>query len=226
MGSLGAVWGGTVAFLIGPIWKTVKQWPASSKKFFLSSVLILAVAAGIYFKIRAGHTAKLEMLFKEDRELELNAAPKKQHFMQLLREKEDAKNLPEYLQRCVELEPAIDDYESAEREVDNLLGQMQQEIGELKPQASYGRLLPGLTVLRAVFAKDMEGAEAHRKEIYYAKQLPDIPIAERSQFYNANIQPIAEQESKIAQDEIETLKDAKRRGIRLPEGVYKGAGIN
>jgi hypothetical protein len=220
---LGAVWGGTAASLIGPIWKAAKQWPASYHKFITFGVLITGAVAGGYIWVRAGHTAKLEMLFKEDQEVERNAAPKKQHFMQLTRE--NPKGYAEYLQRCAELEPAINDYEASERQVDNLLGQMQQEIGALKPQASYGSLLPGFAVLRAVFAKDMEGAEAYRRETGYAKQLPGIPVAERIQFYNANIQPVVEQEYKIAQEEIAILKDAKMRGITLPESVYQGAGI-
>jgi len=222
---LGAVWGGTAASLIGPIWKAAKQWPAPYKKMALFGMLIIVAVAGGYIWIRARQTAKLEALFKEDEELERNAAPKKQNFPQLLREKQNAKSLPEYLQVCAELEPVLNDYESFERQVDGLLGQMQQEIGELKPQASYGGLLPGFAVLRAVSAKDIEVAEALRKEIEYAKQLPGIPVADRIQFYNANIQPIVEQESKIAQEEIEILKDAKRRNITLPKSVYEGAGI-
>jgi hypothetical protein len=222
---LGGVWGFTTVYLIGPFWKAMKQWPASYKKFILSGGLITVVVTGGYFKIRAGHTGKLEMLFKEDHELELNAAPKKQHFMQLLKEKENAKNVPEYLQWCAELESAINDYEAVERQGDNLIGQMQQEISELKPQASYGSLLPGFAVLRAVFAKDIEAMEAHRREIGYAKQLPNIPEADRIQFYNANIRPVVEQERKIAVDEVEILKDAKTRSITLPESLYQGAGI-
>jgi hypothetical protein len=223
MSDLGAVWGGTAAFLIGPFWKAMKQWPARRRTFFLSGLLIIVAVAGSWFWVRARQTAKLETLFKEDQEIERDAAPKKQRFMQLTRE--NPQTLDAYLQRCAELEPAINDYEAVERQVDNLLSQMQQEIGELKPQANYGSLLPGFAVLRAVFAKDIEAAEAYRREIGYAKQLPGIPEADRTRFYIANIQPIVEQESKIAQEEIAILKDAKMRGVRLPESVYQGAGI-
>jgi len=225
MSDLGAVWGVTAAFLIGPFWKMMKQWPARRRTSFLSGLLIIVAVAGGWFWIRVRQTAKLQELFKEDRDVESDAAPKKQRFMQLLSEKQNAKTLPEYLQRCAELEPAINDYEAAERQVDNLLSQMQQEIGGLKPQGSYASLLPGFAVLRAVFAKDIEGAEAQRKEIEYAKQLPNIPEAGRAQFYTSNIQPVAEQEGKIAQDETAILKDAKTRGVVLPESVYQGAGI-
>jgi hypothetical protein len=224
-GDLGAAWGITAAFLIGPFWKAIRQWPARRKAIVLSGVFIIVVVAGGSFWVRVRQTTKLQMLFKEDQEIERDAAPKKQRFMQLLSEKESAKTLPEYLQRCAELEPSISDYETSERQVDDLLGQMQQEIGELKPQGSYGRLLPGFAVLRLVFAKDIEGVEAERKEIGYAEQLPNIPEAGRAQFYTSSIQHVVEQESKIAQDETAILKDAKARGVTLPESVYQGAGI-
>jgi len=225
MGDLGAVWGGLGGFLISPGWKAFKRWPAPRKKFALSAVVISTLFAGVYFLVRARQTAKLDALFKADQELDRNSAPKKQHFMQLLKEKENIKDLSEYLQWCVELEPAINDYEAVERQGDNLLDQMQQEIGALKPRAGYGRLLPGFAVLRAVVAKDIEGEEAYRREIEYAKQLPGISIADRVQFYNANIQPIVEVESKIARDEVGILKDAKARGVKIPESVYQDAGM-
>jgi hypothetical protein len=224
-GDLGAIWGGTVAFLIVPMWKAVKQWPAPYKKFILSGVVIGVAAAGGYIWIRASHTAKLKTLFEEDHELELNAAPKKQRFMQLMREKENANSLPEYLQRCAELETAINDYETVERQVDNLVSQVQQEIEKLKPMASYASLFQKLTVLRAIFEKDLEAAKVYRKEIEYAKELPGISAADRIRFYSANIQPVVELEHKIAQDELEIVKDAKVRGVALPGSMYQEFGI-
>ena len=222
---LGGFWGAMTAFMIGPAWKAMKQWSESRRKLVLSSAIGVVVVIGLLFWIRGRQTVKLQELFKEDREVESDAAPKKLRFMQLLSEKQNAKTLPEYLQRCAELAPAINDYEAVERQVDNLLSQMQQEIGELKPQGSYGSLLPGFAVLRAVFAKDIAGAETQKKEIEFAKQLPNIPEAQRSQFFNVNIQPVMKQETTIAQEEIEILKEAKSRGITLPKGVYQSAGI-
>jgi hypothetical protein len=224
-GFIGAVWGGAAVFLIGPTWKAMKQLPAPRRRFVLSTVTVFVAVIGFWFWSRVQQTTRLQALFERDREFEKTAAPKKQRFMQLLSEKQNAKTLPEYLQRCADLEPAIGDYVDAEHQVDNLLGQMQQEIGGLKPPGSYGTLLPGLAVLRAVIAKDMAAAEAQKKEIEFAKQLPEIPEAQRAQFYTTNIQPIVEQESKIAQEEVAIIQDAKSRGITLPASVYEGAGI-
>src|ERR1700680_1563690 len=82
---LGGIWGATAASLIGPAWKTIKQWPARRRTFVLSGLFIIVAVAGGLFWIRARQTAKLEELFKEDEELERNFAPKKQNFPQLLR---------------------------------------------------------------------------------------------------------------------------------------------
>ena len=223
--TMGGIWGAMTAFMIAPAWKAMKQLPESRRKAVLSGTVGVVAVLGFLFWVRARQTGRLQTLFEKDREFEQTAAPKKQRFMHLLSAKQNAKSLPEYLQTCADLEPAIGDYETAEQQVDSLLAQMQQQIGELKPPGGYDRLLPGFAVLRAVFAKDIAGAEAQKKEIEFAKQLPNIPEAQRAQFYTDNIQPIIEQESQIAQEEVAILKDAKSRGITLPAGVYKGAGI-
>ncbi len=189
------------------------------------SVLLIAAFAGGYIGIRASHVAKLEMVLNEVRELGKKAAPQKQLFVKLAREKRDAQTLAEYTQRCSELEPALKDYVASEVQMDNLFSQSQQEIEELKPNANYTSSLPALGVLRAVFAKDIEGAKFFGKEIEYAKQLPNIPETNRTQYYKANIQPAIEEEGKIARDEIEILKDAKARNINLPVSMYKEYGI-
>jgi hypothetical protein len=190
----------------------------------ITGLLFSAALAGSYFGIRAGHTAKLKTLFKETQELEVKGVPQKQLFMKLVRE--NTKDLPQYLQRCAELEHAINDYETSERQLDNVLIQSQQEIEALQPKASFASTLPMLSVMRALLGKDLEALKVYRKETEYAKQIPGIPQADRIRFYNANIRPVVEQERKIAVDEIEILKDAKARGIGLPESMYQEAGIS
>lgn len=143
--------------------------------------------------------------------------------MQLARE--DTKTLPEYLQRCEQLEPAINDYEAAEKQMDNLFVQVQEQINELKPKADYANLTPFIEVLRAIMGKDLEAATAYRKEIAFAKQLPAIPATDRLRFYNSNIQPVLAQESQIAKEEIEIMRESKARGIKLPENLLQDAGI-
>lgn len=186
-------------------------------------VIIGVVAIGAYLGVRAGHKAKLDVLSKEMHELGLKSAPTKERFVALTTK--TAPGLPEYLQRCEQLEAVLNDYEPALKQMDNLMNQMQQELQELNSDPGYASLLPVVTVMRAVVAKDLESAKTFRKEIDYAKQLPNVPESDRTRFYSANIQPVVEQEGRIAQDEIEILKDAKARGVKLPESMYQQVGL-
>jgi hypothetical protein len=139
--------------------------------------------------------------------------------------RENPQTLDAYLQRCSELEPALNDYETSERQMDDVMAQMQQEIGGLKPKGSYVGMLPMLSVMREIMGKDLEGAKAYRQEIEYAKQLPGIPESGRMKFYTANIEPVIEQEHKIGQDEMEIMRDAKARGVEMPDNMLQDAGI-
>lgn len=221
---LGAIWGGAGAFLLGPAWRAVKQWPRRSKMLLLSGAVITAVLVCVLFKIRIDQTAKLESLLAETRDVAARGAPQKQQFMKLTRE--NPQTLPEYLQRCAELEPVINDYSASEQQMNDLLVQVQQQIGELRPQGSYGAMLPMLGVMRAILAKDLEGAKIYKQEVDYARQLPSISEKQRIQFYNTNIEPVLEREHQVALDEIAILKDAKTRGIAMPANMLQDAGLN
>jgi hypothetical protein len=221
---LGAIWGGTGAFLLGPAWKAVEQWPRRSKMLLLSGVVITAVLVGVLFKVRIDQTAKLELLLAETRDVAAKGAPRKQQFMKLTRE--NPQTLPEYLQRCAELEPVINDYSASEQQMDDLLAQVQQQIGELRPQGSYGAMLPILGVMRTILAKDLVGAKIYKQEVDYAKQLPGMSEKQRIQFYNTNIEPVLEQEHQVAMDEMAILKDAKTHGIAMPTNMLQDAGLN
>jgi len=221
---LGAIWGGAGGLLLVPAWKAVKQWPRRSKVLLLSGVVITAVPVGVLFKVRLDHTAKLESLFAEIHDVAAKGAPQKQQFMKLTRE--NPHTLPEYLQLCAELEPVINDYSASEQQMDDLLAQVQQQIGELRPQGSYGAMLPMLGVTRAILAKDLEGAKIYKQEVDHAKQLAGMSEKQRIQFYNTNIEPLHEQEHQVALDEIAILKDAKARGIAMPANMLQDAGLN
>jgi hypothetical protein len=221
---LGAIWGGTGAFLLGPAWKAVKQWSRRSKMLLLSGVVITAVLVCVLFKIRIDQTAKLESLLHRVHDVAARGAPQKQQFMKLTRE--NPQTLPEYLQRCAELEPAINDYSDSEQQMDDLLAQVQRQISELRPRGSYGEMLPMLGVMRAILAKDLEGARIYKQEVEYAKQLPSMSEKQRIQFYNINIEHVLEREQQVALDEIAILKDAKTRGIAMPTSMLQDAGLN
>lgn len=193
----------------------------------IAVVLISAATVGTYAgfraghqaSLRAGHQARLDMLTKQVDALAVRTMPTKQRIIQL--ETRDTQNLPEYLQRCTDLEAAINDYEPALQQMDSLMSQTQQELQELKTNAGFASLLTSETVLRSVLSKDLEAARAYRKEIGYAKQLPGLPESERLRFYYANIQPVVDEEGRIAKDAIEILKAAEARGVMLPQAILK-----
>ena len=86
--------------------------------------------------------------------------------------------------------------------------------------------MPMATVLQNVFRKDIESARVFRKEVDYAKQLAALPTSDqRTRFYKANIMLAKEDEERIANDEVEILNAAKASGVKLPESMYREAGI-
>jgi len=216
--------GATAALLATPGWKAVRQWPAPRQKLLLFGVLVSVATIGGLFWIRVRQVARLETLFQEIHEVGTKGAPQKQLFMKLSRQ--DTQSLPEYLQRCADLEPVLNDYMISEQQMDAVLARTQQAIADLKPKGSFGNMLPMLSVMRKIMEKDLEGANAYKQEIAFAKQLPNIPAADRVRFYNENIGPVVKQEHKVAQDEFEVLKEAKARGVEdMPENLYRDAGI-
>lgn len=211
-------------FLLGPAWKAVKQWPWRSRMLLISGIVITVVLVCVLIKIRIDQTARVESLIAEIHDVAAEGAPQKQQFMKLTRE--NPQSLPEYLQRCSELEPVIVKYSASEQQLDGLLAQMQQRVAELRPQGSYGAMLPMLGVMRSIVAKDLEGAKVYKREVDYAKQLPGMPEKQRIQFFHINIEPVLEREHQIALDEVAIMKDAKARGIVMPANMLRDAGLN
>ena len=190
----------------------------------IAAILVGTTVMGTFSGIRAGHKARLEVLTKQIAELGATGASAKQRFVDAA--SRETPDLPEYIQRCNDLEAAINDYAPAIQHMDALLGQTQQELQDLKSDPSLATLLTTIVVMRSILRKDAESVEAFRKEIGFARQLAPIPPGGRSAFYDANIQPVVDEEGKIAKEEIEILKDAKARGVKLPQNLYSEYGIN
>ncbi len=190
----------------------------------ICAVLGLAAAYGSYLGNRAGHSAKLHSLSEQISALGIKGAPVKLRFIQNVRR--ETSTMPEYLQRCVDLESVLNEYEPALLMLDSLLSETAGELKYLNADARYAKLTPMVTVLQNIGRKDIESARAFRKEIEYAKKLAAISISDdRARFYKANIVPTKDDEERIANDEIEILKDAKARGVDLPESMYSEVGI-
>lgn len=183
----------------------------------IALVLLAFVATGSIGTALGVRNSKRDSLFAEISALGAKTAPIKQRFMELVRK--DSKTVPDYLQRCTDLESTLDQYEPALHQMDSLLSQMQDYI---KNDAAG---LETLSTTRSILQKDLEGASALRKEIANAKLLANMPAAEQLGFYDEKIKPIEAEELRIANEELEIMRGAQARGVKLSQQMYKDAGI-
>jgi hypothetical protein len=190
----------------------------------ICAVLLLAAEEGIRVGTHVRHVRNIAALTKELEALAPKSAPTTQQFVQIARQA--TPTMPEYIQRCNDLEAVLNDYESNLRDRDRVLGQGLEELQQPKADKGYAAIIPMLTVLQNLARKDLELARAFRKEVDYAKQLAAFATPDdQTRFYKANILPIKNDEKRIANEEMEILKDAKARGVNLPESLYREAGI-
>lgn len=185
----------------------------------IAVLLVSAGGAGTYSGIRAAHKSRLNGLLDQISELGTRTAPAKQKFVQIAIR--NVTNLSEYEQRCVDLEEAINEYEPALQQMGMVMGKVEQELQGDDPAA-----LEIVTTMRGIVQKDLQSVRTYKTEIKYAKQLPALRASSRNGFYDTNIQPVLDEEQRIAKDEVEILKTAKARGVRLPQNIYSAVGIN
>lgn len=133
--------------------------------------------------------------------------------------------MPDYILRCGKLGALLKDYESNLQEGDRILDQVLEELQQLKADRGYAEMIPTFTALQNVIRKDLQSAQAFRKEVDYAKQLAALAGTDQARFYTTYILPVIADEKRIANEEVEILKDAKAHGVHLPETLYREAGI-
>ena len=188
----------------------------------ICAVLLLAAEEGIRVGTHVRHVKKIETLTEQLKSLASKSAPTKQQFVQIARQA--TATMPEYIQRCSKLESILNDYESNLQDGDQVLGQVLEELQQLKADRGYAAMIPMFTVLQSVGRKDLESARAFRKEVDYGKQLAALTPDDQIRFYKASILPVKSDEKRIANEEIEILKDARAHGIDLGE-LYRQVGI-
>lgn len=190
-------------------------------KLFLvkaAAVVSLALIAAGYTGVYLGHRrAEVESITVQMASLGAKTAPVKQRFIQLARQ--DTPTIPDYLRRCTDLESALNEYEPALRQMLSLLAQMQTYLKD-DPTSS-----EAFETMRSIVQKDLESASSFRNEISNAKILATLPDGEQLNFYDQKIKPAQAEELRIANDEIEIMRNAKARGVKLPAQMYKEAGI-
>lgn len=188
----------------------------------ICAVLLVAGEEGMRVGTHVRHVKKIMVLTEQLNGLAPKSAQAKQQFVQISRQA--TPTMAEYIRRCGKLEPVLNDYESNLRDSDRVLGEVLEELQQLKADRGYAAMIPMLTALQSITRKDLESARAFRRELDYGKQLVALPLDDQMRFYKANILPIKIDEKRIANEEIEILKDAKAHGIDLGE-LYREVGI-
>lgn len=179
-------------------------------------VMVLALVAAGSIGVYLGTSSAANSAFAQMTILGARTAPIKQRFVGLARK--DTPTIPEYLQRCKDLESTLNEYEPALQQMDELMAQLQEHT------TNDPSTMDVLATMRSILQKDLESAKTFRKEVESAKLLAALPSSEQIRFYNTSIKPIQDEESRIANDEIEIMKRAKARGVKLGR-MYKEAGI-
>jgi hypothetical protein len=210
----------------------------------ICAVLLLAAEEGIRVGTHGRHRRNIVALTKELEALTTKSAPTAEQFVQIARQA--TPTMQEYIQRCNNLEAVLNDYESNLRDGDRVLGQVVEELQQLQAYKGYAAMdkgyaamdkgyaamdkgyvamIPMFTVLQNLEHKGLESALAFRKEVDYGKQLAALTPDDQVRFYKANILPVKSDEKRIANEELDILKDAKAHGLNLPESLYREAGI-
>lgn len=188
----------------------------------ICAVLLLVAEEGIRVGTHVRHVKKIEALTEQLEALAPKSVPTKQQFVQIARQA--TPTMAEYIHRCSKLEPVLNDYESNLRDGDRLLGQVLEELQHLKADRGYAAIIPMYAVIQTITRKDLESARAFRKEVDYGKQLAALTPDDQVRFYKTNILPVKSDEKRIANEEIDILKDAKAHDIALGD-LYREVGI-
>ena len=70
-------------------------------------------------------------------------------------------------------------------------------------------------------ARDQEGLELLNREVTLSGDLSTLPVTQRQLFYEEKIVPLHAKEDRIAQEEVNMAREAKGKGIPLPEDINR-----
>jgi len=124
----------------------------------------------------------------------------------------EAATFVEYVQQCRELEPLLDDVERTLHEAHEIYDAM-DELG-LEPSVR-----ETMTLMRKVANVEAEILALLRQEVFHANKLSALPPREQDAYYTAIIEPIRREQERLANEELSMLREAERRGIKLPSDV-------
>ncbi len=197
-------------------WEKIKQAePDTDSKFkrkhrmlgqimFAVVCFILAGAGSAGFTM-GERSAQIREFMSQVKSLAEKGKADKLRFMEIA--KRETATMPEYIQRCRDLEPAANQYESSLLQMKALFRSYSEKLAKKKQE-------PMLTV-ETIMQMDLDGIIVVKREVAAAKQLADLPPDQQMQFYRDNIQPIMREEDRLAQIEANAIADARSRGIRV-----------
>lgn len=169
----------------------------------LSAAFIAAGIGGTMSGNRAAKQTALENLSKRAYELGMESRPIKEQFQALM--SRDTPTMEAYLERCAELGPVNAQYRSALLKMDSLFAQLQ-------PMLADESALTKVNAMCSILLKDLEATQLVEKETQLAKKLATLAPDAQYRYYKQQIQPIQDEESKIAAEEIALIAAAKGKG--------------
>jgi PilZ domain len=154
----------------------------------------------------------LKVLADQVYALALKSSPIKRKFVSLA--KKNPSTMQAYVERCAELEGAVQEYEPVLEEMASLLGQAVQALqGDPVTLSSF-------MTIKALVEKNLESTRFVKEELAFAKELPNFSPPDQLRLYEQNIRPLREAQARLTADGIKLLSAAKSVGVPLPQEMY------
>ena len=179
--------------------------------FLTITILVSALALGVTAGARIEKNRKLNRTIDEMAKLGPKNAELRAEIKNIL--SKDTPTFEDYYLRSLKLEKVLDEYDLQQRRVAPLLNDL------LANSADSPKVAEIAATVQRVNNKDAEVVELFRLEIAKGKELNKLPSSRQAVFYRQEIIPIEQQASKIADQEIEMLRDAEKKGLKWPSDV-------
>jgi hypothetical protein len=180
----------------------------------IAAVLMLAVAiaGGVYSgNAQVQSRERYDRITAEVNDLTQRGLPVKQRFFAVAGR--EVRTLDEYIQRCNELGPVLNEYERFTQEMLVLFGRFEAEIQHLP------EIVEAVKVTRTVARQDLQIMELMHQEITHASKLPELDTIERNKLIAEVLQPIQDRQDRVLAEQAEIVRSALNRGVSLPENI-------
>ena len=174
------------------------------------TILITSLVLGATVGGRVEKNRKLNQTLDEMGKLGPKNAELREEIKTIL--SQDTPTFEDYYSRCLKLEKVLDEYDLQQRRVEPLLN-------DVIATSTDSKITEIATTLQRINNKDAEVVKIFRLEIAKSKELIKLPPSQQSDFYRQEIAPLEKQASKVADQEIEMMRDAEKKGLMWPSDV-------